>query len=759
MTGTELKLGTVKPFWFPPRARMNHYRAAILALLLLLGGAGISLRAQEDPGLVVDGGKVEFSFTNNVAIITNGARVVGLGGVLLADYAQVSLTTGDVWAEGNVRIHVRTQRGDMTWAGESIRYNFRTRQMQAAQFRTGHAPFFAGGAGLAGDRSDPSNSVYTAHSAFLTTDDISDPALRIEAGSLKIVPGQYFQARNAVLYAGPVPVFYFPFYTQRLDGKGHQFDFVPGYRSRYGAYLLSSYNWALNDELDGKLHADYRSKRGGGAGADFNLHLGPWGESTLKYYYLHDLRPDVGNRGYDIPADRQRVWFSYDAAPLTNLTIKSQVRYQTDERIIQNFFESEYRANPQPDTYVEINPHTDNFSVDVYAQPRINEFFENVERLPDVRLTGFRQQILATPLYYESETAAGYYRRRFAVTNDIVTGANYAGARADTFQQLTLPQTFFGWLNVTPRVGGRFTYYGDATGPGATTAELNRTVFNTGAEVTFKASQTWADETNRLLALDGLRHIIQPAVNYAYVKTPNHRPNELPQFDMELPSLRLLPLDFPDYNAVDSIDGENVMRLSLRNRFQTKRNGRVQDFLYWDLYADWFINPRAGQPDFSDLYSDLVFRPRAWITLESMNRYNVRDGLLRLTYHNLTLQPNEWWSWGLGHIYVHDDFSANPTALRAGNSSLISTLFLRVNENWGFRAQHQYEVRENWLQQQTYSIYRDLRSWTAALAFRVREPRNGEGKDFSVAFTFSLKAAPKTAVGEDAVHETRLLGY
>ncbi|MCO5051924.1 MAG: LPS assembly protein LptD [Verrucomicrobiae bacterium] len=732
---------------------MKCYRVATLALLLIAGVVGGAF-AQEDPGLELQGEQVLWSRTNNTTIIINGT-VTGLGGILTADWAMVDMQTGDIEARG----HVRIQRDNLTWVGESIRYNFRTRQMQAAQFRTGRTPFFAGGEGLSSDRASNTNSVYSAQHAFLTTDDVADPGLRIQASSLKIVPGQYFQARNAVLYAGSVPVFYFPFYTQRLDGKGHHFDFVPGYRNRYGAYLLSSYNWAWREELDGKLRLDYRTKRGVGAGTDVNAHLGPWGETTVKYDYLHDLRPDIGNPGYNLPADRQRVWFSYNAAPTTNLTIKSQVRYQTDERIVQNFFESEYRENSQPSTYVEINPHTDNFSVSVYAQPRINEFFENVERLPDVRLTGFRQQVLNTPLYYESETSAGYYRRRFAVTNDVVAGANYAGMRADTFHQLTLPHTFWGWLNLVPRAGGRFTYYGDATGPGATTDELNRTVFNAGGELTFKASQTWAGETNRWLALDGLRHIIQPSLNYAYVKTPNHRPGELPQFDMELPSLRLLPLEFPEDNAIDSIDGENVMRLSLRNRLQTKRDGRIQDFLYWDVYADWFINPRSGREDFSDLYSDLVFRPRSWITLESMNRYNVRSGLLRLAYHNLTLQPNEWWSWGIGHIYVHDDFSASPTALQAGNSSLISTLFLRVNENWGFRAQHQYEVRENWLQQQTYSIYRDLRSWTAALAFRVRDPHNGEGRDFAVAFTFSLKAAPKTSVGEDAIRETRLLGY
>ncbi len=736
---------------------MNICRAAILIALLSLGGVGFSLQAQEEQGLEISGGSGVTYFTNNTAVITNGVKVVGMGGVLTADNAMVNALTGDVQAEGNVRI----LRDNMVWTGENVRYNFKTRQMQTAQFRTGKPPYFAAGEAISGIRStNATNTVYSAQNAYITADDVAEPALRVEASSLKIVPGQYFQARNAVLYAGSVPLFYFPVFTQRLDGKDNHFQFTPGSRSRYGVYLLSSYNWTLSDELDGKVRADYRSKRGFAGGLDLNLHLGPWGESTFKYYQLHDLDPQEGNTGFNIPEDRNRFAFTYDAEPVTNLTIKSQIRYQSDERVLHNFQESEYRANPQPSTFVELNKHTDDFALDVYVQPRINDFYENIERLPDVRLSGFRQQILETPFYYESETSAGYYKHSYAVTNGIITGLDYDGTRADTYHQLTLPQTFYGWLNVTPRAGWRYTYYGETSGPGATTtSDVQRTVFNTGAEVTFKASQTWATQTNRLLALDGLRHIIQPSVNYVYVPTPTHTPNELPQFDTELPSLRLLPIEFPDYNSIDSIDAQNVLRLGLRNRLQTKRDGKVSDFFYFDLYTDWRIDPQPGQDDFSDIFSDIVFRPRTWLILESLNRFDIYDGELRLSYHNLTLQPNDTWSWGIGHMFMRDDFSATPTALQEGNNYLTSTFFYRVNENWGFRAQHQYEMEERWMQEQTYAVYRDFRCWTAALSFRVRDPGNGESRDYAVAVSFSLKAFPKNSVGEDVVNPSNLLGY
>jgi len=117
-----------------------------------------------------------------------------------------------------------------------------------------------------------------------------------------------------------------------------------------------------------------------------------------------------------------------------------------------------------------------------------------------VKLTGYRQQVFDTPFYYESESSAGYYRMYFADTNG-PTGLNYSAARADTFHQLLLPWTFFNWLNVTPHVGGRFTYYSSETGPGGTNSATWRNVFNTGVGTSFKASQLWTGATNSLLPL------------------------------------------------------------------------------------------------------------------------------------------------------------------------------------------------------------------------------------------------------------------
>ncbi len=758
---------------------MPKLRAILPWLFLAL--AAVAGRGQQLPALEVTGrdseSVLEYDPRSHCWTATNGVVVRYESAVLTAERGSVNEVTGEVVADG----HVRLQRDEMVWAAEHLRYNFQTRQMEAQQFRTGLAPVFVTGQGLhgilsnrvdtatnqiattklVGGRVNVPQGVYYATNAVVTTDDSTQPFETVRAKSIKIVPGQYVQARDAVLYLGGVPVFYFPYYSRRLSERANQFLSMPGFRSIYGAYLLNTYTWFLNEQFDGTVHLDYRQRRGLGAGADVNAHLDRWGEAEFQGYYLHDKNPQIDTFGPPPPANRQMVYFNYQAEPFTNLTVKTAVRSQSDADVMKEFFEQLYNQNPEPSTFFDVEKFWQNWSLDAYAQPRVNDFFETVERLPDVTLTGYRQQLGNTPVYYESDSSFGYFHRVFADTNGPVT-PDFAAARGDTYHQLTLPQTLMGWLNFTPRVGGRFTYYSQATGPGATTSEEYREVFNTGAELSFKASRIWPAVRSKLFDVNGLRHIFEPSVNYVYVPVPNVPPPMLPQFDYEMASLRLLPIEYPDYNAIDSIDSQNVVRLGMRNKLQTKRadgaTNDVDNVVDWDAFTDWRLHPRADQTSFSDVESLLAFKPRSWVTLESETRFDPSARRFNLARETLTVTPNSTWNWGFTYYYLRQDTNNLPTAWGIGSHVLMNTLYYRINENWGLQASHYYDVTLGKLAQQSYYIYRDFRSWTGALVVSLRQPGIGPN-DFTVGFSLSLKAHPRFPLGTDVVNKYGLLGY
>lgn len=664
--------------------------------------------------------------------------------VLSADKVSANQETGEVYGQGAV-----TLKGPgFLWSGEDVYYNFKTGEIRSEVFKAGQSPIFLSGQGLTGQRTD---NVYTATNAVITTDNFYQPAHHIRARELIFVPDQYIIAKGATLYLGNTPVFYWPYYKRTLGRHPNNFTFTPGYRSAFGPYLLTTYNWYWDERLDGSIHFDLMQKRGIGFGPDLNYDLGEFGQGHLKSYYIHDADPGLDFNLKPVPDHRERIQFSHEAMLQTNLSFKVVVNQQSDPTVVRDFFESEYRKNVQPNSFLELDRQWPNWSLDLLAQPQINDFYETVERLPDIKLTGLRQQLGISPFYYESESTVGYFRRKFA--DDILP--EYSAARADTYHQILLPNTFFGWLNITPRVGERLTYYSDASGPGKTTTEQTRNVFNTGAEVSFKLARIWKQAQNNLLDVDGLRHILEPSFNYVYVPTPSKTPNQLPQFDYEVPSLRLLPIDFPDYNAIDSIDSENVVRVTLRNKLQTKRKESIENLINWALFTDWRINPRAGQSTFSDFYSDLDFRPRTWITFNSLLRYDIAQGLFKESDHRVVIHPDNVWSVTLGHRYLRDD---PLLGVDSGHNLIYSSLYYKLNENWGTRASHFFEARDGVMEEQYYTLYRDLRSWTAALTFRVRENRIGPN-DYTIAATFSLKAFPRFGLKSDSDQPSLMVGY
>ena len=685
------------------------------------------------------------SVESGVWIGTNGVVVrYGTNAVLVADSISLNDKSGEVAAEGGVSL----QSEGRLWRGESLIYNFKTKEMRADTFRVGLHPFYAFGQGLTASQT---NQTYSATNAFITTDDLADPSYKIRMKSLKVIPGKSIEAEGATVYLGKVPVMFFPHYSRRLDAHPSKFLLTPGYRSLYGPFLLGSYNWYSNTNLNSAFNLDYRQKRGVGMGPDMDYTLGRWGQGSASLYYLHDEQPGIDPNNRPIRDDRHRFNFSHRASLLTNLTAKVVVREQSDAQMIRDFFESEYRGNPQPKSLFEVNQLWPNYSLNVLGQAQLNDFSQTVERLPDVKLTAFQQQLGASPFYYEGENSVGYLR--FQPAEGSVTN-HYAAFRADSFHQIILPQTLFGWLNVTPRVGGRLTHYGETEGTGTSFAERDRGVFNTGAEVSLKASRIWGGVRSKFWEINELRHIIQPSINYVFVPSPSRSPRELPQFDTEIPSLRLLPIEFPDYNAIDSIDSQNVLRLTLRNKVQTKRKGEVDNFANWALYTDWRLAPRRDQGRFADLFSELDLRPWSWLTLSSEVRYDVEAEQVNYANHQATLQPNDVWSVSLGHLYFKDNPVFGPDS---GNNLIRSSIYYRFNENWGARMTHHFEARDGVLEEQYYTIYRDLRNWTAALTLRFRDRRT-EPDDITVAVTFSLKAFPRFGLGKDRDKHWLLLG-
>jgi LPS-assembly protein len=673
---------------------------------------------------------------------------------IYADRANYNSQKHEVYVEGNVRIY----RDTNMYVGEHAIYNIDTKEIKAGVMQTEYFPYFVSGASI----TSIAENAYRIENGNFTTHDSPKPDFHMRAHTVRVYEDEYVVFQNVTFYVGNVPFFWWPYVYQRLD-DAFSFSISPAYLSSWGPSLLTQVTFPIRDNISGRLRLDYRARRGVAVGFDSDIQYGKDNSSwaNLKTYYLQDQNPLINRT--DVPrglvsTGRYRVTlhdyteFTDDIYGIVNVTKMS------DPFVMQDFFHNDFRLDPVPDNVVALTKRDSLYTLTAITRFQANEFFDQTERLPEVVLDVVRQPVFGTDIFYEGETGLANLRRSF---NENSGFQNYESWRFDSFHQLSYPNTYFGWLSIVPRVGLRETWYSESRDLGKTAfaasdnplvpdfllpdptlamplhtqGDVLRTVVNAGVEGSFKISRTWEEVQSRTLGLDGLRHIIQPFTNLSWVSDSDVDPAEILQFDRYVPTTQLRPIDFPQFTSVDSIDHWTVWRLGVRNRLQTRRDDITINWLDVQTYFDVnFDNPYDRTP-YSNLFNRLRFTPVPWASLVVNSQLPVFDKGFTEINTNIVVQPIAPLQLSFGHRYLN----SNPFF---DNSSLfVVGGYYRVNDNWGVGVQEQYEGVTGILEQQRYSVYRDLTSWVASLGAVIRD--NGGVKEYGVLFTFTLKAFPK----------------
>ncbi len=757
---------------------MNRLPLYLLALLLLwclparaqfgsFGDVPIEINAEET------------RFEGGIAI-AEGNVLIRYGGITIySDYAQYNPDTRDVLVLGNVRLY---QDGRL-FAGERAIYNLETKQLTGADVRGNTHPFFFS--------ADTFNSLgpnaYQARGATITTSDSSKPDYHLRARSVRIYPGDRVIFRDVFAYIGKTPVMWFPYVYQNLNQE-QGFSITPGYSSNLGAYVFSRYTFPLGETMGVSLRLDYMTERSVAAGLEAKWASGKksqnWGR--FRSYILNDSSPqknETNTTRESIDPNRYRLSFQDRTYLTEDIYTSIDINKLSDARFLQDFEPGEFRRNPNPDNVLSITKWDEDYAVSVTARKSLNDYFDFTERLPELALDIKRQPILReSGLFYDGETSVGYLRRNFS--NDSIF-ADFDTTRADTFHQITFPKTFFGWLNIIPRVGVRGTYYHDSgyleevvgrkeTSPGVfesfavdsqkSGGSLFRAAVNAGLEASFKISKAYEGVQSRTWGLDGLRHVLQPYLNYSYLYT-NHDIDEILQFDRINPSTRQPALDFPQFNSIDSLANWSILRLGARNRFQTRRDNNTFSWMELNTFVDVrFDRPefekiflgvpqrlnstdtrltnsgsllnRVGDPGtFSNLYNEFRWNPVPWVGLRLDSQIPLFDEGFTEVNTSVNFLATDYLQFQVGHRYLSGNI------LFESSNQLTMGAYVRFGDNWGFTVRETYEFERGILQTQRYEVHRDLSSWVASFGFIVND-NGGDKQDIGVALTFTLKDLP-----------------
>ena len=653
-----------------------------------------------------------------------------------ADYAEIDTAREQVYARGNLEIHYLGN----VWKGDEARYNFRTGEGDFGAFEAYVPPYYL----TAADSRRLSLNVMELRGAMLTTCEPDNPEYSIRTSHATLEDNRILRAKNVRFQFGPVPFFWFPYMRANVEELA-KFEFTPGADSRMGVFLLTTYHHPINDVFRSHTSFDVREKRGIGVGQGFS-----WKDPVARdyagmarIYYADDQKPwrnEAEQAEREDLVDADRYWLHLDDRH--NLTDRdyliTEVNYVSDPWVLPDFFDDDYQKNVQPENRITLSHRGNRYTTGVGVNTRLNDFYDNVNRLPEVFLDFNRQQVPGTPFFYQGQNTLSYLDRVYPEGSD---REDYDAFRYDSANMLYWPTRHFGFLSLIPRAGYRGTYYSKTletlvvTNVVAVTNELGETVGTTnvvetsvfdgsavwrslpevGLESSFKAFGDLYRGPTGIEEDEDLRHIFEPYANYTLRFEPNVLPDELWQFD-----------------SVDELDERNDVLVGLRNYLQTRRKAAVHDLVYADVFTTLLVDPEEDQETLGDVGYKVELRPWSWLSWDFDGAVDTQDGSLRTFNTQLEIEQEEVVELGVDYRYKRDSRQA-----------VAADLTVFPGQPWSLRTYLRYDIDESFVDEHSYYLIHRTRCLGIGLGLRVRPAKtSGEDDDYSIWFRLWPLAFP-----------------
>ncbi len=732
------------------------------------GDNGLTLKAQK---VIVNAKSETATLTRDVSVLQSSKQradgTIAPGIHLFADHVLLDAKKQIVTLTGNVSIY----QGSTLHRGDRAVYNYGTRATETKGLASRLGPIL-----LESDRfrlvESNGKKVYVGDNAGITTHDAAKPNFWLRSSRTSIFPGEKVIFKNLRLYAGDTPILWLPYLSQPLDAD-LGYHFIPGARTNWGAYLLNTYGIMLGGQLDeetgeregawllSKWHLDILSRRGVGTGVDlFDTRLDNDNLGWLKFYYLNDseasLERTSEQRGF-VNEDRWKLELKHRIDLQKSDTSRTYLEFDitalSDRFFLEDFEPSTFRLDPNPDNEVGIFHRNSKILAGLYGRLRLNDFYQTDTRLPELFVDQVKGPLFGTPVLHEGQTSLGIYREQLAdffednleseaasllpgdprqnEINNLLADRDYA--RFHTYHEFSLPLNHGGKVALAPRAGFGHTRYWNIEGD---TDSFSRTHFSAGLDASLKFSKLYPDIVNDKWGLDSLLHILQPYANLTYLSTDEFD-SSFNGIETLTPSTRPRPLEVGRFTAVDDLNDWSIVRLGLRNRLLTKRNGNTHDWLTLDTYLDVFIDDPEFNRDTSNLYNDLIWQPLPWMRLNLETQFPILDNGSGFTEiaGSMSFLPTD----SLELTLSYRQLDSHPILQDSNRIGLRA--YTRLNEAWGFGFFQRWELDDSTLEVQQVTLHHDFDSWTAALGLLVRDNRRSE-KEYSLLLNFTLKEFP-----------------
>lgn len=526
----------------------------------------------------------------------------------------------------------------------------------------------------------------------------------------------------------------------------------------------------LPPDTEWDLLVDYLSKRGPAVGTGGRYRgVDPAGVPGsylglgLGYYIYDDGRDNLGaDRRSLTPESRNRGrirWEHRQDLPY-GMILFGQLGYITDRNFLEQYDESEFDRGIDQNTELELKQDIDNWSWSLMGRVQTNPFENTTEWYPRFDLYGLSEPLFGSPLNWTSHTSLGYARLNQAEAptnpNDLFVPLPYfadsEGAVLMTRHELDVP-FHFGPVHFDPFVGGEAAFWDQ----GLAGNDLERLVGTAGVRSSLTFWRVFPHLRSRAFNLNGLAHKIVLGGEYAYTDA-SRSINDIAQYNefddnaQERFRQRLavntfggvVPPQFePRFYAIRSgagswvtapyhelVDDQQVARLSLRQRLQTKvgppERRRIKDWMILDLGASYY--PDADRDNFGEEVG-LLYGRYEWNVGE-------RTKLLGSALYDVFEGGQELWDAGVltqrstrGSLYLGFRQVKGATL----DSLLFTTSFsYAMSSKWISTFGSAYDIAENQNRGQSLTITRVGADWIVHIGANYDRSKNNAGIAISV---------------------------
>jgi hypothetical protein len=486
--------------------------------------------------------------------------------------------------------------------------------------------------------------------------------------------------------------------------------------------------------------------------------------------YDRDAEDTFGDWRKDLPVgrhERGRVLVRHKEFLPRGWEIQAEISLLSDRNFLEEFYPDEFWTGKRQENLIYAKKQQDNWAVTALLQVRLNDWQDMTDAFPEVEAYLIGEPIFGGNVTYFGEARFGMMRYR-GDEDGTAFGRSVDSdmrPRFDTRHELNMPLTIdtrIGPLNVTPFLSARFTAWGDMPsssqqgrmyGPGFVDDRADRTRFfgQLGAKMNMSFHRIYNNVENRMLDVNGIRHIIQPEViAFATLEAPTTDPNQL----------------YPLTEEVERHLWRNAgISFGLYQRWQTKRgepgNRRVVDWIRLDVVGGWFARRDSDQKGTGEIFysrpeysynrpyinMDFAWNVSDSVALMADGFADLGSGKIERASIGLSVQRDPRLNYYVGMRYI-DELDDGWTGTMEGSTVATAGFNYRINSKYTVSVfeQYDFEYRGGTNLGTRISIVRKFPRWYAGITFIYNSRYSGDD-EVTMMLNLWPEGAPEAQMG------------